>query len=108
MAGLLASPEIKAFVAVFEQTGWAGSPGYPIRTMVGIVLAKSLYAIPTWRRTVALVREHAALRAAISATEIPSEWACYRFCRKLREHGDMLSRCIDGVIAGPRAENPDM
>ena len=77
--------------------------------MVGMALAKSLYALPTWTRTVRLVGEHAGLQAAIGCSDgVPSEWACYRFARKLREHGDMLARCIDGVTAALRDANPDM
>jgi transposase, IS5 family len=38
--------------------------------------------------------------------DVPSEWACYRFARKLREHGDKLGRCIDRVIAGLRDRLP--
>jgi hypothetical protein len=52
--------------------------------MVGMALTKSLYAIPTWTRTVALVREHAALRLALGCGgEPPSVYACYRFSAKL-------------------------
>ncbi len=55
--------------------------------MVGMALAKSLYAIPTWTRTVALVREHPALAAVIAPDgECPPMYACYRFTAKLREH----------------------
>ena len=64
LAGVLDSPEIAALVSELEATRWTGRPGYPIRRMVGMALAKSIYAMPTWTRTVALVREHAALRAA--------------------------------------------
>jgi hypothetical protein len=42
---------------------------------------------------VRLVREHAALHSAIGG-EVPSEWACYRFARKLREHSDTLAACL--------------
>jgi hypothetical protein len=54
--------------------------------MVGMALAKSIYAVPTWTRTVALVTEHASLRAAIAAPtrDMPSVYACYRFTAKLR------------------------
>ncbi len=77
--------------------------------MVGMALAKSLYAIPTWTRTVRLVREHAALEAALGCADgVPSEWACYRFTRKLREHPDALARCLDGVTAGLHARLPKM
>ena len=62
LAGLLDSPEIGRLIAELEETRWTGRPGYPLRAMVGVALAKSMYSIPTWTRTVALVREHAALR----------------------------------------------
>jgi hypothetical protein len=35
--------------------------------MVGMALAKSIYAVPTWTRLVALVSEDATLRAAITS-----------------------------------------
>ena len=44
---VLDSPEIGRLIADLEATRWTGRPGYPIRTMVGLALAKSLYAIPT-------------------------------------------------------------
>lgn len=90
LAGLLESPEIADLIRELDATRWTGRPGYPIRSLVGMALAKSLYAIPTWTRTVRLVREHAALRAAVGG-DVPSEWACYRFTRKLREHSDALA-----------------
>jgi hypothetical protein len=107
LSDLLDSPEIQALIRELEATRWTGRPGYPIRAMVGMSLAKSLYAIPTWTRTVRLVREHAGLRAAL-AEEVPSEWACYRFARKLREHSDALARCLDRVTAGLHARLPGM
>ena len=69
--------------------------------MIGMALAKSIYAVPTWTRTVALVREHAALRTAIVAGsgDVPSVYACYRFTAKLRTYGEMLTGCIDRVTA---------
>jgi hypothetical protein len=69
LAGLLDSPEIAGLIADLEATRWTGRPGYPIRAMVGMALAKSMYAIPTWTRTVALVREHRALRVALGSDE---------------------------------------
>ena len=81
LAGLLDSPEIARLIAELEATRWTGRPGYPIRAMVGIVLAKSIYTIPTWTRTVALVREHPGLLAALGS-ECPSVYACYRFTAK--------------------------
>jgi hypothetical protein len=75
LAALLGSPEIAQLVAELEATRWTGRPGYPIRTMAGMALAKSLYTLPTWTRTVALVSEHAALRTAIGCpneSDVPS------------------------------------
>ena len=62
---VLDSPEVAALIADLERTRWTGRPGYPIRAMVGMALAKSIYAVPTWTRLVALVTEHPSLRAAI-------------------------------------------
>jgi hypothetical protein len=77
--------------------------------MVGMALAKSLYAIPTWTRTVALVCEHTALAAAIAPTgDVPSVYACYRFAAKLRAYDHLLTACLDRVTAAHRDAHPDM
>jgi hypothetical protein len=108
LAEVLDSPEIAALVSELEATRWTGRPGYPIRGMIGMALAKSIYAVPTWTRTVALVREHGALRAAITGgTPVPSVYACYRFAAKLRQYGDMLTGCIDRVTASLHAQLPE-
>lgn len=86
------------------------SPRYPIRAMVGMALAKSLYALPTWTRTVRLVTEHAGLRSAIgcrSVAAVPSVDACYRFTRKLRQHKGMLDACIASVLASLHDNLPE-
>ena len=74
--------------------------------MVGAALIKAVYCLPTWTRTARLIAEHAALREAIGGA--PSNWACYRFAAKLREHGDMLTACIDGVLATLHVAHPEM
>jgi IS5 family transposase len=107
LAGLLESAEIAGFIAQLDATRWTGRPGYPIRSMVGMALAKSIYAIPTWTRTVALVREHPGLLAALGG-ECPSVYACYRFTAKLREYGHLLDACIDAVLGRLREANPAM
>jgi hypothetical protein len=49
-----------------------------MRGVIGLALAKSIYAVPTWTGTVALVREHAALRAVITRdTQLRTVYACY-------------------------------
>ncbi len=109
LAGLLDSPEFAELIAELEATRWTGRPGYPIRSMIGMALAKSLYVIPTWTRTVALAREHTALAAAIAPDdELPSVYACYRFTAKLRAYVDLLDACIAGVLDALKARNPDM
>jgi transposase len=106
LAALLDSPEIAGLIAKLEATRWTGRPGYPLRAMVGIALAKSMYAIPTWTRTVALVREHAGLLAALGCEECPSVYACYRFAGKLRDHATMLEDCIASVVRALKKRNP--
>src|ERR1022692_427532 len=103
---LLASPEIAGLITRLAETRWTGRPGYPLRALVGLALVKSLYTIPTWTRTVALVADHAALRATLGA--VPSVDAAYRFTRKLRKHGDMLTGCLDSVLCALRAAKPGM
>lgn len=107
LAALLDSPEIGLLIEELQATRWTGRPGYPIRTMVGLCLAKSLYALPTWTKTVALVREHWALQRALGCEgNPPSVYAAYRFAEKLRAHGDKLERCIDSVVEGLKAKLP--
>lgn len=104
---LLDSPEIGQLIEELRATRWTGRPGYPIRTMIGLALAKSLYAIPTWTKTVALVHEHWALQRALDCEgNPPSKWAAYRFAGKLRDNGEMVERCIDGVVEGLKAKLP--
>jgi hypothetical protein len=106
VAALLALPEITQLIADLGETRWTGRPGYPIRTMVGAALAKAVYALPTWTRTARLIAEHVALREAIGGA--PSHWACYRFAAKLREHNDMLTSCMERMLATLHAANPQM
>jgi hypothetical protein len=92
-------------IADLEATRWTGRPGYPIRAMVGMALAKSVYAIPTWTRTVALVAEHRALQVALGCEgDVPSVYAAYRFSAKLRAHQALLDQCIGRVTEGLRAK----
>ncbi len=75
--------------------------------MVGLALAKSLYALPTWTKVVALVGEHWKLQRVLGCEgNPPSQWAAYRWAAKLRENGDMLERCIDSVVAGLKEKMP--
>jgi hypothetical protein len=106
---LLDSPEIARLIADLEATRWTGRPGYPIRAMVGMALTKSLYALPTWTRTAALVRDHAALRAALGCTDTdsPSVYACYRFTAKLRDYKALLDACLDRVTKSLHAQLPE-
>ena len=107
LSTILDSPEVSALTDQLQATRWTGRPGYSMRTMVGMALAKSLYALPTWTRTVALVREHAALAVVIAPDgAVPSIDACYRFTRKLREHGPLLEDCIASVVRALKKRDP--
>jgi hypothetical protein len=108
LEGLLDSPEVGRLVEELEATRWTGRPGYPVRTMVGLALAKSLYALPTWTKVTALVAEHWKLQRVLGCEgDPPSVYAAYRFAEKLRRHGDKLQRCIDSVVEGLRSKVPD-
>jgi hypothetical protein len=75
--------------------------------MVGMALAKSVYALPTWTKVVALVGEHWRLQRALGCEgEPPSKWAAYRFAAKLRENSGSVERCIDSVVEGLKAKLP--
>ena len=107
LSQLLDSPEIGRLIADLKATRWTGRPGYPIRAMVGMALAKSVYSIPTWTRTVALVAEHQALQVALGCQgDVPSVYAAYRFSAKLRAHQALLDQCIGRVTDGLRAKLP--
>lgn len=107
LSGILASPEVSRLIDELQQTRWTGRPGYPIRAMVGMAVAKSLYALPTWTRIVALVHEHPALAAVIAPDgDLPSIYACYRFTTKLRDNAAALDECIAAVIAALKKRNP--
>lgn len=105
LSQLLDSPEIGRLIADLEVTRWTGRPGYPIRAMVGMALAKSVYSIPTWTRVVALVAEHQALQVALGCEgNVPSVYAAYRFSAKLQANQALLDQCIDRVTDGLRAK----
>jgi hypothetical protein len=106
LAAILDSPEIGRLIEDLENVRWTGRPGYPIRSLLGVALAKSMYAIPTWSRTIALVHEHEGLQRALG--DCPSVYAAYRFSVKLRRHGGLLEACIARVLARLRAERPGM
>jgi Transposase DDE domain len=107
LSDILDSPEVSRLIDELQETRLTGRPGYPLRSMIGMVLAKSLYALPTWTRTVALVREHTALAAVIAPDgDIPSLWSCYRFTGKLRDHAHLLAGCIAGVIKELKRRDP--
>jgi Transposase DDE domain/Transposase domain (DUF772) len=103
---LLDTPEIVTLIHDLEVTRWTGRPGYPVRAMVGLALIKSVYAIPTWTRTVALVRDHAGLRKVLGA--VPSVDAAYRFAAKLRSNDTLLAVCIEQVLESLHKANPEM
>jgi hypothetical protein len=107
LSTVLDSPEVSRLIDQLQETRQTGRPGYPLRAMIGMALAKSMYALPTWTRTVALVREHPALAAVIAPDgNVPSQWACYRFTAKLRGHMTALEECIASVIRALKKANP--
>ena len=75
--------------------------------MVGMCFVKTIYGLSAWSRTVRLVAEHPGLQAVLGCA--PSQWACFRFARQMRERDDWaLSQCVEDVLASLRREHPDM
>jgi Transposase DDE domain len=106
LASILDSPEITQFIENLENTRWTGRPGYPVRSLLGVAIAKSLYDIPTWSRTVSLVHEHEGIQRALG--DVPSVFASYRFAAKLTQHKDLLDTCISRVLNRLQTKNPSM
>ena len=66
--------------------------------MVGMCFVKTIYGLSAWSRTVRLVAEHPGLQAVLGCA--PSQWACFRFARQMRERDDwVLSQCVEDVLA---------
>jgi hypothetical protein len=88
-----------------QATRWTGRPGYPIRMMIGLALAKSLYALPTWTKVVELVGEHWMLQRVLGCEgDPPSKWARLPLRQKAageRCGGRALHRRRDRRLAVP-------
>ena len=97
ISALLDSPEVSALCGELDSLRWTGRKGYGSRALIGACLVKSVYAIPTWSRTAALIAEHKALQDALGAT--PSVYACYRFATKLRANRPALNACLTTLAA---------
>jgi hypothetical protein len=108
LVALLDSPSIKVLIADLDETRWTGRPGYPIRSMIGMALAKTIYSISTWTKIVSLVNEHEALSKVISPNgDIPSVFACYRFTKKLKDNDHLLEKSIKNTISSLNKKNPE-
>jgi len=103
IAAILDSPEVAALIRDLEPRG-RGRKGYGPRALVGACLVKSFYGLPTWTRVAAMIAEHPGLQAVLGG--VPSVWACYRFCEKLRANQPALADCLDRVAASLRRELP--
>ncbi len=107
VAALLESPEITALIAELDALkDNREQKGYGARALVGACLVKSLFALPTWTCTAALIAEHPGLQATLSGA--PSCWAMYRFATKLRANRPALAACLDACAASLRAQYPAM
>lgn len=111
LAAHLDFPEVQQLIKQLAETRWTGRPGYAIRTMVGLLLTKSLFALPTWTRTIALVRDHDGLREVLDCIhdeDMPSIHAMYRFTKKMLAHESGLEACVQGVLVRHHEKHPDM
>jgi hypothetical protein len=106
VAAILDSPEVTALIAAIEAIGSRrGRKGYGTRALLGAVLVRGLYGLPSWTWTAALIREHPALRDVLGGA--PTNWALCRFATKLRKNREVLSVCFDACAASLREIHPD-
>jgi Transposase DDE domain len=106
VAVLLDSPEIAALIAdVAEYGSPRGRKGYGARVLLGSCLIRSLFGLPTFTLTAALVAEHPGLQDALGGC--PSVWAMYRFSVKLRKNRPAIEACLDSLAASLREQHPD-
>jgi hypothetical protein len=105
VARLLALPEVRALIAALDAERWTGRVGFGNRMLLGAVITKATYALPTWSRTVRLIAEHDALRTVLGGA--PSDDALDRFRKKLLAHRDLLDACLDAVVVSLKAAVPD-
>lgn len=89
VAEILDSPEIEDFISKIDALRLTGRKGYGTRALVGGCLIMHLDGRITWTRTSRAIAGSESLAAACGGA--PSQWACYRFARKLRDHP--LLRC---------------
>ncbi len=107
---ILKLPPVNALILQLEEVNRTGRPPtYPPRVMVAVAIAKILLKVVCWTDMVSTVREHSDLRRACSIasqSEVPSQDACYRFTRKLRETKalDECDRALVNLVAG-RTDN---
>lgn len=101
---LLDLPDVRHLIRELERARWTGRRGYPVRSMVAVALAKSVYGHSTWTQTLRLVGEHKRLRRVVGV--VPSEDAMTRFRKKLRERGDLLEDVLDRVVGRLRHALP--
>src|SRR5438128_1972379 len=93
IAAILDSPEVASLILAVDGIGSPrGRKGYGTRALLGAVLVRGLYGLPSWTWTAALVREHPALREILGGA--PTNWACCRFASKLRQHRGVLASCF--------------
>jgi IS5 family transposase len=111
VAVLLDSREIIDFISELDFLKWTGRPGYSTRTLIGVVLTKSLFGETTWTRTLDLIQGHPKLRSAIGCEDdrdMPSIDAMYRFRAKLERCEGQRQECIEAVVRALRSKNHEI
>lgn len=107
IAAILDYPEFTEFIKDIEASRWTGRPGYPVRSLVGACLAKTLYEIDCWSKVARLINEHEALQRALGGS--PSVHALHRFKKKLLgQQAEAFARCIASALGSLRAEYPTL
>lgn len=106
VAAILDSPEVSALIEAVNDSGSPrGRKGYGTRALLGSCLIRSLFGLPTFTMTAALIAEHRGLEDALGGC--PSMWAMYRFSVKLQKNRPAIQACLDSLAASLRERHPD-
>lgn len=100
VAAILDSPEFEQIISEIEDARLTGRKGYGTRALFGAYLIKHLDVRITWRRTARAIADSESLTAACGGA--PSEWACYRFGRKLLDQPLLRAKLISALQAALR------
>ena len=87
--------DLEPIIHVIRLRRWTGRPGYPIRAMLRLYLAKFLLNIPHNNQLLDRFRQSPELREICGLEDdVPSESALSRFASRLTEYQALVKQCL--------------